>query len=82
MMVDGTNRYLQDSENVRERVEKMLEENMEDFNNSLEANQKSLKDLDMDVMELSGQIAEINTMVCFFCLKKSFMKATIYNKHK
>lgn len=81
MMVDGTNRYLQDSENVRERVEKMLEENMEDFNNSLEANQKSLKDLDMDVMELSGQIAEINTMVCFFCLK-SFMKATIYNKHK
>lgn len=65
MMVDGTNRYLQDSENVRERVEKMLEENMEAFNNSLETNQKSLKDLDMDVMELSGQIAEINTMVCF-----------------
>jgi prefoldin subunit 5 len=63
MMVDGTNRYIQESQDTRERVERMLEDNMEDFNKTLQNNQNALKDLDMDVMELSGKITEINTMV-------------------
>ena len=66
MTVDGTNRYIQESQNVRERVEKMLEDNMDDFNKTLQNNQNALKELDMDVMELSGKITEINTMVMHF----------------
>lgn len=63
MMVDGTDKYIQDSSDVRKRVENMLKDNMVEYNKSLEENQNALKDLDMEVMELSGKITEINTMV-------------------
>lgn len=64
MIVDGTNRYIEESQEVRERVETMLEQNMADFNRSLEENEKALRDLDNEVIELSSKITDINTMVC------------------
>ena len=63
LMVDGTNKYLQDSSNVRGQVENMLQNSMVDFNNSLELNQQALSDLDADVKVLSGKIVDINAKV-------------------
>lgn len=62
-MVDGTNKYLQDSSNVRAQVETMLQNSMATFNESLERNQEALRDLNVEVEELSNKIQDINTMV-------------------
>lgn len=63
-IVDGTKDTIDDSENVRSRVEKMLEENEEEFNRKLSENQDDLDDLNEEVTELSDKITDINMMVC------------------
>ena len=62
-IVDGTKDTIDDSENVRSRVEKMLEENEEEFNRKLSENQDDLDDLNEEVTELSDKITDINMMV-------------------
>ncbi|KAL4226155.1 Laminin subunit beta-1 [Mactra antiquata] len=63
-IVDGTARYIQESQDVREQVENMLKDNMNDFDNSLKENQEALTKLDGEVNDLSGKITDINSMVC------------------
>ena len=63
-MVDGTNRYLDDSKAVRERVEKLLEDNLAGFNDSIEENRAALGELNTEITDLSDKIQGINTMVC------------------
>lgn len=64
-MVDGTNKYLQDSSNVRAQVENMLQNSMANFNDSLIRNQEALRELDAEVKDLSDKIQDINTKVRF-----------------
>ncbi|XP_052780094.1 laminin subunit beta-1-like [Mya arenaria] len=63
-VVDGTNKYLDDSAAVRGRVEKILEDNLSDFNTSIENNQEALRELDDKVSMLSDMLPEINGKVC------------------
>ena len=63
MIVDGTKDTIEDSENVRGRVEKMLEENEDEFNRRLNENQEAIDELNEEVTELSDKITDINNMV-------------------
>jgi len=64
MMVESSDKFVENSAEVRARVENMLEENIEAFNASLAENQNALDNLNEEVEGLSMKITEINSMVC------------------